>query len=730
MAHVLSEHHVFLLLIQFSLILFVARIAGELMQRLGQPTVLGELLAGVVLGPSILGYFWPQAYGALFPNEQLSFNLLEMLAWLGMIFLLFLTGLETDIKVLRHLGKPTFRIATTDLIFTFSVGTLLGYYLPHHFQGELQDRRILSLFVGLAMSITAIPVLAKILMELGLIKRNFGLAVLGAGIVEDLAGWIGLSIILDLAHKSRINFGSLIQSLVITVLFVVFAWTVGRRLIAYLFVLTDDKSRLGFRRVTLAAGVALVGAVLTQWIGIHALFGAFIAGLLVGQSDRFVPKDREIMEGFTYGVISPIFFSFAGLQVRLHELRDWGFFSVLLLAAIACKLIGGYMGGRFGKFKVMESVAMGIGLNARGAMELVLALLGLSAGIISHSLFSMIVMVAVITSLLTPPLLKAVSNYIPLNEDEEERIRQQSLDSGSFFKKKDLRILIPSRWGLNTQGILSFAAPLSFSGRAKLTLFVVRSAGRSLKEKLLKLFRMDEETQRLVPETENLKTMAKEYGLTITPKVATGDSVADAILSEASSAADLLLMGVHSTDDPFGGDTLELITADGNVATAICKFAPFQPSTAYKKILIPTKGDTLFPFVFEFACLYAESVSNAALTVFYVAPKPKKRLWYKINPTPALVTPSTMQSMIGGAIQSHMEPQTGKLNIEQKTVEAENIVNAILNEAKTGNYDLVIMGGTKHLVREKLFFGYKIEALMQQSACPFILVTPQKNGPP
>lgn len=696
------------------------------MQRFGQPTVLGELLAGVLLGPTILGYFWPGVYGAIFPNEQLSFNLLEMLAWLGMIFLLFLTGLETDIKVLRHLGRPAFRIAATDLIFTLSIGSLFGYFLPAHFQGELQDRQILSLFVGLAMSITAIPVLAKILMELDLIKRNFGLAVLGAGIIEDLVGWIGLSIILDLAHKSKINFSSLIQSLVITVFFVFFAWTVGRRIISNIFVILDDKSRLGYRRVTLAASLALICAVATQWIGIHALFGAFIAGLLVGQSNRFVPRDREVLEGFTYGVLSPIFFSFAGLQVRLHELRDWGFFSILLLVAIACKMVGGYLGGRFGKFKVMESLAMGIGLNARGAMELVLALLGLSAGIISQSLFSMIVMVAVITSLITPPLLRMVSRYIPMNPDELERIRQQTLEASSFFKKKDLRILIPSRWGPNAKGIFSFAAPMQLSGRAKLTLFMVRSAGRSFRDKLLKLVRMDQVSQSLVPETEALKEMAKSFDLDISPKIATGDSVPDAILYESSTAADLLFMGIHSSVDPFGGDTLESVTADSNVSIAICKFAPFEPLKSYRKILVPTKGDTLFPFVFEFASLYAESIQDASVTVCYVSPKQKRRRWYKVGPERPTADPAVMQDMIGTAIQDHMEPQSKKLKINQKSIEGNDIVEAILKEANEGDYDLIIMGGTKHLVREKLFFGYKLEALIHQTPCPFVLVTPQK----
>lgn len=737
----IPEHNVLLFLAQFGVILLTARVFGELMQRLGQPSVLGELLAGILLGPSFLGLHWPGAYAALFPAEPLAFHLLEILASLGMIFLLFIVGMETDVRVLRELGRPAVTVALCDLLATFSLGLALGYYLPEEFLGALGNREVFILFMGVAISVTAIPVLAKILMELDLIKRNLGITVLGAGLAEDLFGWIALSIVMDLANRGSVSALSVGRSLLSTGLFLALAWSAGRRVVRYLMKWADENSRLSHRRVTLAVLIVLAGAAATQWIGIHAVFGAFLAGILVAHSPAFRPKDRETLEGLSFGIFSPIFFSFAGLQVRLHEMQEWGFFAVVLAAATFGKLLGAYLGGRLGGFGRIESAAMGIGMNARGAMELVLALLGLSAGIISPSMFSIVVMTAVITSLMTPPLLRLVAPHIPLGEDEQERMRQQAREARALFKKKDMKILVPTAGGPNAAGILTFVAPLVQPGRAALTLLMVREPGKSFKEKVLQFLRKDPQTLDLRETAEALKGLAKERGLSVAPKIVTSEARQDAVLEEALQGYDLLLLGAHSRTAPYAGDFLEQVVANSPVHTAIFRGAGQPPPGPFRRILLPTKGDGLFPFVFEFAALFAENTPEASLTVLHVIAKAgaKRRRWRPLSlllgeetlpPTAAVkVDPKAyMSKLVAEALEGHASDQEQAFRVEQKSVEGEDTVQAILKEAKSGGYDLVILGAVKHLVRERLFFGHKIDELTQQAPCPVVVVTPKRQG--
>lgn len=737
----IPEHNVLLLLVQFAVILLTARAFGELMQRLGQPSVLGELLAGILLGPSFLGLHWPGAYAALFPAQPLAFHLLEILASLGMIFLLFIVGMETDVRVLRELGRPAVTVALCDLLVTFSLGLALGASLPEEFLGPLGSREVFVLFMGVAVSVTAIPVLAKILMELDLIKRNLGITVLGAGLAEDLFGWIALSIVLDLAHRGSVSHLSIGRSLLSTGLFLALAWTVGRRVVRSLFQWVDAHSRMAHRRVTVAALIILTGAAITQWIGIHAVFGAFLAGILVAHAPAFGPKDRETLESLSFGIFSPIFFSFAGLQVRLHEMQEWGFFAVVLAAATSGKLLGAYLGGRLGGFGRIESVAMGIGMNARGAMELVLALLGLSAGIISQPMFSIVVMTAVITSLITPPLLRLVAPHIPLGEEEQERMRQQAREAQALFKKKDMKILVPTAGGPNAAGILTFVAPLVQPGRAALTLLMVREPGKSFKEKILQFLRKDPQTQDLRETAEGLKELAKGRGLAVSPKIVTHEARQDAVLEEALQGYDLLILGAHSRAAPYAGDFLEQVVANSPAHTAIFRGSAQPPDGAFRKILLPTKGDGLFPFAFEFAALFAENTPEAALTVLHVITKAgsRRRRWRPLSlllgeetlpPTAAAkVDPKAyMARLIAEAIEGHASTQEQPFPVEQKSVEGEDTVQAILKEARSGGYDLMILGAMKHLVRERLFFGHKIDELTQQAPCPIVVVTPKRQG--
>jgi Kef-type K+ transport system membrane component KefB len=722
--HVLPEHNVFLLLVQFAVILALARLLGELARRMGQPQVLGELLAGIVLGPSILGHWWPMAAHFLFPSDVLSMNLLELVSWLGMVYLLFITGLETDLKVLAHLGRSAAFVATSALVIPFASGVLLGWHLPVEFMGALQNRLVFILFLGVALSVTAVPVLSKILMDLGMMKRDLGIVLLGAGIVEDIVGWILFSVIINLAHHGHVDAWVLVRSVGSTLLFLVGSLTVGSALVQLLFRWVDDWSRMPFRRVTLASCLMLLFAALTQWIGIHAVFGAFISGILVGRSPRFRAKDRENVEGLTLGVVAPLFFSFAGLQVSLRDLEHWHTLAWVLGVAVAGKLLGAYIGGRLGKFSRLLSLAMGIGMNTRGAMELVLAIAGYSTGIISSSMFSIIVVVAVVTSVMTPPLLRLVAHFIPLTEQEVERFEREQAEAAATFKLRDFKMLLCSNGGPNALAMLSFAAPLARASQSSLRWLMIRQPGRSTGQKFSKLLRRDPETRGLKVEADAIEQTAQTFGVTLSTKLATSETPSDVIIDEIRSNYQLILMGARLSGDPFAGAVLDPVVEESPLPVALMRAAPDFASKPFKRLLLPAKGDMLFPMCMQLALLYMRGFSEASLTVAYANWAPGRDRFQAAQKSQDLI--AHMQTMIQEASQIHgVEGQT--LRIEQKTLEGAHPLDLLLAEARAG-YDLLLLGATRHLTSERLFFGHTVEELTRRAPCSVLVLTPPHGG--
>lgn len=724
----IPEHAILLFLVQFGVILLVARALGEVCQRLGQPPVLGELMGGLVLGPSVLGVWAPAAQAALFPPDPLSFHLLELTSWLGMVFLLAIVGLEVDLRVVGRLGRSAFKVTAFGFVVTFVAGWWLADYLPSHLMGPLKDRTILAVFMGTAMSITAIPVLAKILLDLGMMKRNFAVTALGAGLVEDLIGWVILSVVLDMARKGSGDLLGAGRSLGTTLLFLALAWFVLRPLVVRGMRLVDARLRQPHRRLTAALVVILACASVTQWIGIHAVYGAFIAGLLLGQAARFNAEDREALEGLAFGVFTPVFFSFAGLKLNLHAMKEWDILLIVLSVAVAGKLFGGYIGGRLGGFSRAESAALGVGMNARGAMELVLALLGLSAGIVSIELYSIIVMMAVVTTLMTPPLLRAMARFIPLSPEEAERLETAAREARSAFRKGDLKALLPTAGGPSAAGLLSLLAPMAGAKKLDLSAYMVREPGKSVKESLIRALGWDALSMDYQAAAKALARRAESFGLKLEPRIVTRRERAEAVLAEAEKGYDLICVGTHTAEDPLGGSFLAHVVAESPCHVAVYRAGMAVPAGAFTKILLPTKGDPLFPFVLEFASLYAETVPDAAITVLH-AEAGRRSAW---NPFSLILSapPETqgMAPMVGAALQEHAAKTAGNGRITQKTVAGDGHVDAILREASEGRYDLMVLAGVKSLVRERLHFGSTVQELLRRAPCPVLVLTPARGG--
>lgn len=420
----LSETTLARLLLQLVILLLVSRGLGELMKRLGQPPVIGELAGGILLGPTLLARWFPDTHQWLFPVSGLQHNLLETIGFLGLLFLLLMSGMEIDTRVLRRLGRSTAMITVADFILPFALGIWAGWIAPQEFIGPRGGRTILMLFLGTGLAITALPVIAKILIDLNAIRRNVGITIMGAAMTEDLVGWTLLFVIVRLAEEGGVHVRTLLEIGVGVGLFLVAAYFWGRPLLRFLLRWVDQHIRLEYATLTAVVLFTFTYAAITQTLGIHAVFGAFLAGVTVARSPELRAQTRETIREFSLGILTPIFFCIVGLQVDFVAVENWRFFWLFLLLAVAGKVVGTLLGGALGGLRWLESLAIGIGMNARGAMELVLAVVGFSQGLISRELFSVIVLLAMTTSVMTPPLMRLCLARLPLTTEEQERMSQ------------------------------------------------------------------------------------------------------------------------------------------------------------------------------------------------------------------------------------------------------------------------------------------------------------------
>jgi len=401
-----SEHDFALLLFQLFVLLCSALGLGELFRRVGQPTVVGEILAGILLGPSFLGGLAPQLSTSLFVGTQTQ--LLGSLAWLGSVFLLVLAGMETNLATLVRERRVVALTSLIGIAVPFSAGFMIGLNLPASYMIDPSSRILFSFFLATALSISAIPLVAKILMDIDLLRAPVGQTILGSAIVNDLVGWILFAVILSAAAAGARAQFPLLGVILLILGFTAACLTVGRKLVWRLFVhfrtlKTPPEGILG-----LAVLIAFFCAATTQWIGIHAIFGAFLAGVMIGETGEAINGTRDLLRQMVYYIFSPIFFGTMGLRANLTEHFDLPLTLGLLVVAVLAKFVGGCVGAHLGGKKGNETVAIGLGLLPQGAMGIILAFLALEYGIITEPVFVALLCTATVTSLLGGPLLKRV----------------------------------------------------------------------------------------------------------------------------------------------------------------------------------------------------------------------------------------------------------------------------------------------------------------------------------
>ncbi|HSJ99205.1 MAG TPA: cation:proton antiporter, partial [Myxococcota bacterium] len=343
----LSHEQLLLFWLQLIALLAVARGLGGLLRRIGQPAVVGELAAGLVLGPSIFGQLAPAAQAWLFPADPVQHAMLAAVGWVGAFLLLIVTGYETDLRLVRRLGPATARVAFTSLAIPVLVGVGVGYAMPDEFLGPGAQRSVFALFFGVALGISALPVIAKILSDLDLMRRTVAQMIVAAAMANDLAGWILLGVVSGLARSGSVDVQALAVTVVGLAAFLAVAFGPGQRGVDALLrgVRMRRSGALGAGSVMVLTGLA-AGAV-TQAIGLEAVFGAFIAGILLGRSRHQEQEAFSALHTVTTAFLAPLFFASAGLRVDLALLAErpvWTRGLAVLAAASASKIGGAWLG--------------------------------------------------------------------------------------------------------------------------------------------------------------------------------------------------------------------------------------------------------------------------------------------------------------------------------------------------------------------------------------------------
>lgn len=405
----MSHDHISLLLCSIAVLLLGARVLGEIARRLRQPAVLGEILAGILLGPTVFGRVWPSGFESLFPASGPVAESMGGLTALAISMFLLVAGMEVDLSMVWRQRLAALTVGAGGIIAPMAIAGPIALASPA-FLGieDGQSRLVFALFVATAMAITALPVIAKILMDLQLFRTDLGMTVIAAAVFNDLVGWIIFALILAMLGQSSWTGMGVGWSMACALAFALLMLTVVRRGIDRLLPwihahLSWPGGVLGFALV-----LGLGSAALTEWLGVHAVFGAFICGVALGDSRHLRAQTRETIEQFVSFIFAPLFFASIGLRVDFAANFDLFLVTVILLVATLGKVGGCLVASRFVGFNLRDCLIIGFGMNARGAMEIILGLLAMEAGLIGERLFVALVVMALVTSLAAGVVIQAL----------------------------------------------------------------------------------------------------------------------------------------------------------------------------------------------------------------------------------------------------------------------------------------------------------------------------------
>ncbi len=737
------------LILQFVVLMVVGRLLGEVLLRLGQPAVMGQLMAGLLLGPSLLGAMFPEAQRALFPAGEEQKAMLDAVSQFGVLLILLMTGMETDLRLMRASSRASLFASTTGIIIPFACGFALGEFLPDSMIPDPGRRLITSLFLGTALSIASVKIVASVVREMNFLRRTVGQVILGSAIVDDTIGWIIIAVIFGLALQGHVDPMTIAKSVLGTLAFMAFSLTFGRRLVSLAIRWVNDTFVSDYAVMTAILVIMGLMALTTHAIGVHSVLGAFVAGILVGESPILTRHIDEQLRGLILAFFMPVFFGTAGLSADLTVLKDPHLLLVTLgLIAIATlgKFGGAFLGGQLGGLARAEALALATGMNARGSTEVIVATVGLSIGALSQNLFTMIVAMAVLTTLAMPPTLRWALSRLPMRKEEKERLEREEMESKGFVSKLE-RLLVAiddspnGQFGSRVAGMIagirsmpttvihiSAAAEEAETSRDE-TKAKMRSGKKHGAKERAKTERADDAAQTAQDATERaeaaaglLRSAAEQMNegqskdqqadqpldITIRP-CQTPET--ETIVEEAEKGYDLLVIGLDKTtvrdNTGFHPNITRLAAGfEGPLTIVDARDGLLKdPPETELSILVPVNGTEAARRAAEVAIAMAR-VCHAPISALYVAPTGGKRHRPQVD--------AILKDVVGLG-ETYKVPTSTAVRSEKTADEA------ILKEMSKRRHNLLVMG-VERRPGEKLFFGDTATAILEKSDRSIVFV--------
>ena len=737
---------------QIITLMVVGRLLGEAMLRLRQPAVMGQLIAGLLLGPSFFGFLFPDLQHALFPKNTEQKAMIDAISQFGILLLLLLTGMETDLKLVRKTGRASLFASLMGIVIPFLCGVGLGEMLPDSMLPDPGKRLITSLFLGTALSIASVKIVAMVVREMNFMRRVVGQVILASAIIDDSIGWIIVSIIFSLALHGSVEPMSLAQSIIGTIVFMIASLTIGRRAVFFIIRWVNDTFVSEFAVITAILVIMGVMALITYLIGVHTVLGAFVAGLLVGESPILTRHIDEQLRGIITAFFAPVFFGIAGLTADLTILADpkIALFTIgLILIASVGKFTGAFVGAELGGLTKREGFALACGMNARGSTEVIIATVGLSMGALNQDLFTMIVAMALLTTMAMPPTLRWALSRIPMRKEEKQRLEREELEARGFVPNLE-RLLLAVDDSPNGQFASRVAGVLAGTHGMPTTVLHIPDSGKiegTMPDNSEKMGvppdkKKDEESKgsaRKTEKTEKRIEKAEKAGDTVQQAAAEikdkqkSEEKVDAsvevttivheqpspatIAEEAKKGYDAFIIGLEATSKrsaDFDSGVANLARGfDGPLIIAAARDDLEKKPNSEFSVLVPVNGTEPSRRAAEVAITLARA-TKAPVTVLYVAARTAGRRGMRRGIRNRRNEEAILKDIVAIADGYNMSIRTA--------VVAEPAADeAILREIERRSHNLVVMGVGRR-PGERLFFGDTAAALLEKSERSLLFV--------
>lgn len=717
----LTEHQLLVFWTQLLVLFGIARLLGYLLGRVGLPTVIGHLGAGVLLGPSVFARVWPDGFHWFLPEGDpehggaIQSGALLAVAWVGIALLLIITGFETDLGLITRLGRAAATVSIASLVVPLVFGFGVGLLLPKVFsvvpadgEGEIKSW-VFALFIGTALGVSSLAVVAKILSELGLMRRDFGQITVAAGMANDLVGWLMLGLLAALAQPV-FKVSGVISTVVLLLVFIALALTLGQRVVDNMLRIVRREGENVGGAITVALLVALSFAVVTQWIGVEGVLGAFIAGVVLSRSRFQQEAVIEHLEVITAAFFAPIFFATAGLRVDLgllFEGSNWIWALLVLVVAIVAKFAGAMIGARMAGLSTREGVALGGGLNARGALEIVIATVGLELAVFSDTAYTTIVMVPIVTSLFAAVVLRASVKGWEGTDSEIERLKREEALSRSLVVRAS-RVLLPSRGG-PASILAAQIVQLAWPKEAPVTVLSVGASDEDSMEPIRNVLYEREVDQKVTgvndPAEEILRESKLGYG-------------AIAIGTRGMRADGRVLPPLH-----------DQVMFESEIPLVVVRRPPLTDERPlpgfFTRAIVPVSGSTASRAAQELAFNLSEELGTQIVLHHSLGAEAPSSAPGSFSPLGSLrrITQAEIADTPADKMVSKAQDEAHDLGIVARAdIRQGPVGSTIVATTRDNNADLVVLGATVKLLDDRPFLGGVAEYVLEHSQATVVVV--------